>query len=352
MSKETGTNDSKDALIPKTEVRDKHDSMEFMRNVQPYVITFHRELPTGGTHSFGSGTLVRWKGRGAVLTARHVIERILELEDKVTYICDREIIERHILRESTGRLPAGRPQWRFPGAVAVAATPGTEVVPDSDTHIITRAGTTEEAYRPDMGIMLLNDRMMERVGPVELFYSLEDGCEQWKEIRSASNTLYVPDENPQGLFGIMGTIGELQGEHRYDPDGVRVDRPYVHTAISTVGPVYSARSNGYQYEYRNFIARDENGNTCATGDEQVSWGGMSGSGLWELVGRVQENAHDPKRIETQAVLRGLVFAEARVRVADGDGPPDVLVCHSDSSVYPRVFDLLELAIEGANNRRT
>ena len=351
MPNETGVNDSKNVSTLRTEVRDKQDAMELMRNVQPYVITFHQELLTGGTHSLGSGTLVRWKDWGAVLTARHVLEKIVELEDKVTYICDRAIIERHILRESTGRFPAGRPQWRFPGGVAIVATPGTEAVPDSDTHIITRAGRSEEADRPDIGIMLLNDRMMERVGPVELFYSLEDGREQWEEIRSGSNTLYVPDENPRGLYGIMGTIGELQGEHRYDPDGVRVDRPYVHSAISTVGPLYSASSNGYEYEYRNFMARDENGNTCAAGDEQVSWRGMSGSGLWELIGRVPKNAHDPEKIETHAVLRGVVFAEARVRVADEDGVPDILICHADSSIYPRVVELLERAIDVVGGER-
>ena len=345
MSKQRRSDELEIVSGLETELQKKSDARHLMRFVQPYVITFHRELPTGGTQSFGSGTLVRWKAWGAVLTARHVLEEIEQLEGKLTYICDRAIIERQTLRERTGRSPAGQPQWRFPGGVAMVTTLGTEPVPDSDTHIITRPGTVE-AYRPDMGVMLLNDRMMEKVGPIELFYDLEEGREQWEKIRSGSNILHVPEANPQGLFGIMGTIGELQEEHRHDADGVRVDRPYIHFAISTVGPSYSAESNGYDYEYRNFIARDAEGNTCAAEGGHTSWRGMSGSGLWELIGRRAPNSsQDPEESETQVVLRGVVFAEACVQVVDKDGPPDVLVCHADSSIYPRAFQLLERAIE-------
>ena len=232
------------------------ETMDFRREVQKYVITFHRELPGGGTHSFGTGTLVQWRGRGAVLSARHVLGRIVQLEHRVTYVCDRTLIECQVTREATGRCSVGLPQWRFAGGVPIVTTEATEFVPESDTYIITRAGNSRRADRPDIGIMLLDERMTEQLGPVDLFYDLEAGYKEWKDIRSGSNTLHVPSENPEGLYAIMGTLGDLQQEHRRDPDGVRVDRPYVHSPVGTVSRSCKAWSSNYEYEYRNFIATD------------------------------------------------------------------------------------------------
>ena len=321
-----------------------YDPGALMRHVQSYVITFHEIRSNGGTRSLGSGTLVRWKDCAVVLSARHVLQTIEQLGENVTYIRDSSIIERQALREETGRSPWGLPQWRFPGGVRIITTPPTELVPSLDQSLTIRTRGGRSADRPDLGVLVLNHKMMNRLGPIDSFYDLEAGCRRWQVCRSGSGIVSRPSQNPEGLFGIMGLIGDLQEDPRRDPDGVLVDRPYIHSAVSgNVTPFYTVESDGYAYEYRHFITADQDGHTCAAGSGQTSWAGMSGAGLWEFVGRAKNISLSGVPTVVEPVLVGVVFAEAGSPVARDPAPPDVLVCHSDASIYPRVVDMISLA---------
>ena len=138
----------------------------------------------------------------------------------------------------------------------------------------------------------------------------------------------------------MGVLGRRQKDS-VDAHGQAVVHPMLWCLQSTTGKKYARAAADYDYDYRNFLVTDEAGNPD-TESGLGSWGGISGSGVWEVVGQMVDSGDREQVIMDRVVLSGVAFAEEWVNVKPADGPADVIYCHSDRSIYPRVINMLTM----------
>ena len=315
---------------------------DILKTIETYGVIFLERREAGAISGFGTGTLVRYRDHFGILTARHVLEAVVRRRSNVLYAPTVGIIVRNETRESGGPLPQARqPSWyRDDGKIRIAK--GEEKVVKSDGGIVSVTSTNRDAYRPDLGVMLLSDRMRSNLAATSSFYNLEEAAKEYAAKSGGKPVLYRDPAMPEGGYVVMGFLGRLQKES-VDEYGGHVVQPMLWCLQSTTGKKYSRPATDYVYDYRNFLVTDEKGN-ADTQSGLGSWGGISGSGVWEVIGRVVDGGEDRMVVEDRVVLSGVAFAEDWVRVQPTEGPPDVIYCHSDCSIYPRAIDMLTLKV--------
>ena len=314
---------------------------EILRRIESYGLIFLERLENGLTTGFGTGTLVRYSNHFGIVTARHVLEAVVEKGRSVLYAPTVGVITRNEARESGYPLPQARQPWWYRQDGAICSIKAEEKVLKGDGEIISVALTGRDACRPDLGVMMVSERMRSNLASTSSFYDLETGMKHHADASGGKELLYVDPENSQGCYVIMGVLGRRQ---RYsvdsvDPSGETVSQPMLWCLQSTAGKKYSRRAGNHVYDYRNFLATDEAGNPDVESG-LGSWAGMSGSGVWEVVGQLVDDRCGGTTVEDRVTFSGVAFAEEWIRVQPERGPPDVIYCHSDRSIYPRVIEML------------
>ena len=313
---------------------------EILKRIETYGVIFLERLKGGVISGFGTGTLVRYDRYFGILTARHVLEAVADKGSNVLYSPTVGTIVRNEARESGGPLPQARQPWWYREDGDIRIVRGEEKVPSGDGKIISITPTGEEVYRPDLGVMLISERMRSNLDSAASFYNLEKGMKEYAATAGGRPLLYVDPLNPQGCYVIMGCLGRRQ-KYSVDAHGQAVVQPMLWCLQSTTGKKYTRAAADYDYDYRNFLVTDEAGNPDSESG-LGSWGGISGSGVWQVVGQMVDSGDRGSVVEDRVVLSGVAFAEEWVNVEPNDGPADVIYCHSDRSIYPRVIDMLTM----------
>jgi hypothetical protein len=204
---------------------------EVGRLLADYTVAFMRVEPGGGDPDLlGTGVLVQIEDTRAILTAHHVVQRLAR----------------------TGRL-----------AVFLGPTNETHTVDTGGLRFLEIARGRVDADGPDLGAVVLAPTIGGAIGAKKIFYNMAIRREQ---------ALYKPPSLDDGVWVANGFLAERTMAIQ-EPDGRRVKGFYNFSAFG--GPEVSPKIGESDYfEYPVTLESRE-------GAPQ-SWGGMSGSGLWQV----------------------------------------------------------------------
>ena len=247
-----------------------------------HTVGFLRVQPNRPPELIGCGVLVSAGGARAILTAHHVIEALPEKE-RMGLLLEKTSQPQTIDREGIVPLKIAR-------------------------------GTNDSG--PDLGAMILAPSIAGSIGSIKSFYNLDKRRDQM---------LYKPPDLKNGVWVAQGLVAEKTAMTPF-PDG--------HGATVTFNgdglfgcPENVEEVGGYDYlDYPpSFPARQ------TPLSLPRSWGGMSGSGLWQIPLKSEED-----NIEYDApLLSGILFRERKV---DGEM---WITCHGRKSVYEQAFKFIQ-----------
>ena len=237
----------------------------------------------------GSGVLVAVGSARAILTAHHVVEVIDALPEKERL---------GLLLEKTEQ-----PQTIDTKGVALL-----------------KVGRGKNGSGPDLGGVILARSIAGSIGAIKNFYNLDKRRDQM---------LHKPPDLKNGAWVAQGFIAEKTVVTPF-PDG-RGAGVVFHGDGLFGGPENVEEIGGYDYlDYPvSPLARQ------TPPPLPRSWGGMSGSGLWQIPLRDNGGNLEVENIDYDApLLSGILFRQRKV---DGEM---WIRCHGRKSVYQRVLDVL------------
>jgi hypothetical protein len=250
-------------------------------NIRFHTVGFLRSTDARGAadpHLLGSGVLVSANGVRAILTAAHVLDT-LPTTGRIG------IFTQHGTAFET--IDAG-------GVVAVR---------------IQRSGN--QVHGPDLGALVLSPPIAGTLAARKNFYNLD---------KRRADILEQPPDVDAGFWAAQGFLAE---ETTVDRQLGAIDMTvYNFTAVG--GPDEVVREN--EHDYVDFLVSYE-----ARATTPVSWGGMSGGGLWQVTLREVAGAISDDR----PVLAGILFYQH---------PTSDTTCgvkgHAWRSVYGAAYDLI------------
>ena len=240
--------------------------------------------------SLASGTLVSVHGRCAILTAKHVIEKIkynLGLVLNHSGLAHKPVLER---------------QW-----LEFAYTPSGKVKPKG----------------PDMGLIYINASIISTIKAIKSFFNLDCDVDSIRERITIPTTptnfgpAHIRNSEHTGVLCVFGLPGEWSD---INSDPVSLTQLVCYTAH-----VYYSERDGYDYFHFDFESPHPD-------RVPSSLKGMSGGGVWRA--RV---IHDPatERVYVPEglgwlILSGVIFGEGRGGKS--------LHTHGPKSVYVKMFE--------------
>ena len=267
----------------------------------------------------GTGTLIEYEGWRAILTARHVISMLISKEDRIHYLTHKDVLGRHAERMRSGRNPLGTavPRWDGGNRVGLSVSD-----PMDDKH----KGAVEGSTQPDIGVILLNQRMAVKLNG-ERFYELTQG----------RRTEGAHPEAAEGKWSVdaltAGSIGQLDDGLCLDQDGERVSRSTVVPVLGPSGETYEKPAGRHQYQYRKLMMNGPEYKRLIDPNLQItSYAGLSGSGVW------RKNVKDAGEDSTEILLSGVIIEEEPSDDSGQNSGPTALVYHAG----PSLFGLVEM----------
>ena len=226
----------------------------------------------------GSGVLIAAGGVKAILTAHHVVE-VLPRDSRLCVVLEKTS-QPHTLD-----------------------TAGLVFLP------IARGSC--EAEGPDLGaVVLAAPHLAASVAAKKIFFNLDS---------KRNGLLNEPPKIREGAWFAQGFLDEKTVATE-DPDGGTTTRFYNFTGVG--GPDGLVERDGYDY-YEYPVAHE------SRSEAPVSWGGMSGGGVWQVpLGR-----EDGQLVPRQPVLSGVLFYQ-RPTTATECG----VVAHGLRSIYEVAYD--------------
>ena len=308
--------------------QDKHASewdTGACQRVLEHTIGFYKEIghevSAPYLQTLGSGTLIECRGWRAILTARHVVSELIRFQDRIHYATQKDVLERHAERIQSGKHPLGTkiPRWDGGSRVGVSL---------SDPISQRENGTVERNKEPDIGVVLLNQRMAIKLNG-ERFYELT----QRRRIEGAHPEAAEGRWSTNGLT--VGSIGELDDGLCLDQDGERVSRTTVVPVVGRSGAMYEESAGTHQYQYRKLMMYRLEHERRTNLDMPIgSYAGLSGSGVW------RNRAKDAGDNTTEILLSGVVIEEEPINDISKKSKPNTLVYHAGRSL----FDLVEMVV--------
>ncbi len=231
----------------------------------------------------GSGTLVTFAGRNAILTADHVLQ-VLPRIGELGLV-----------------LPQAEP--RLHRSILYAE--------NTESHSIARA--SRDCNGPDLGLLLLAKTDANRLANSKIFYNLE---------KRRDRILSTPPAIDSGGWFLVGMGAEWTEDLAPERGFPRVK---LFRGISGAGVVTVERQDG-KYDYLNFEAK-----YGPSYQGPGSFQGFSGGGLWQI--QLKEN--DGKLELVDVLLSGVAFYESEV--VDNIR---TIFCHGRRSIYEHICNAL------------
>ena len=260
---------------------------KIVERLAQHTVGFLRDQNSSGPPELlGSGILVAAGKTRAILTAQHVIEKL----------------------PTTGRL----------GLLLERTNQPQNIDRQGVTPLRIARGRND--LGPDLGAVILAPSIAGSIGSIKTFYSLDKRREQM---------LHRPPDLRIGAWVAQGFIEEKTTVTPF-PDGRGASVIFKGDGLFG-GPENVEEIDGYDYlDYPvTPLARQ------MTPSLPRSWGGMSGSGLWQIPLRENGGNIEVENIEYDApLLSGIVFRQRKV---DGEM---WITCHGRKSVYQRALDVL------------
>ena len=274
----------------------------------------------------GTGALIEYEGWRAMLTARHVISELISKENRIHDLTHKNVLKRHAERMQSGQHPLGEDIPRWDGGNRVGVSISGPVNENEN-------GTAEGNKEPDIGVMLLNQKMAIKLND-ERFYDLT----QERRTEGAD-----PEAAEKGKWStnalVVGTIGELDDGLCVDRDRERVSRSTVVSVVGPSGEVYEERAGVHQYQYRKLMMQGAGHDRWATVRQEISsYGGLSGSGVW------RQGTIDTEDSRASVLLSGVVIEEETTEDISGKSKPNALVYHAGRSLFGIVKTMFQAGI--------
>jgi hypothetical protein len=269
------------------EIADIPDALksEVVHRLADYTIGFLRVEGTPQVQDanlIGSGTLVVIGTTFAILTAHHVIEEL----------------------PSSGRL-----------GILLSPTNAPHSIDIQGLRYLKIARGNDDSVGPDLGAVVLAHSIASSIGAKKNFYNLE---------RQRDNLLHNPPDLRDGLWFVNGF-----------PDENTAVRPDTNRAYGLVKSFYNLAGIGQPVSSFQ-IGNHDYFTIPVSPDAQPPvprrFGGMSGSGLWQVPLKRDESG---KLVHRAPLLSGVAFYQEAISVA-GSG----LRCHGRRSVYGVAYDAI------------
>lgn len=255
---------------------------EIQGAIAPFTIAFLRDAPSGDGSAdlVGSGVLVSAGGHRAILTAAHVLDAI----------------------PSTPRI-----------GLLLGQTNHIESIDRGGVSVVTIARGREDALGPDLGIIRLAPSIASAVAARKVFYNLDARREQ---------VLNDPPDLRDGVWCVQGFLGEHTSVADDRDGGGKTKYFYNFTGFG--GPDNCIRRDGF--DYFDFPVEHE-----ARAESPVSWGGMSGGGMWQV--RLKR---DSKALTREALfLAGVLYYQVATTPTSCG-----VIGHGRESVYAKAYDAI------------
>ena len=243
--------------------------------ISAYTVAFVRvEERNGRRHCtlLGSGVLIAAAGVKAILTAHHVVQVL----------------------PKTGRL-----------CVMLEKTSEPHTLDTAGLVFLPIARGSRDADGPDLGAVVLAPHLAGSIAAKKVFFNLD---------RRRDELLSEPPNVRDGVWFAQGFLEERTVATE-DPDGGTTTRFYNFSGIG--GPDGPVERGGYDY-YEYPVTHE------SRSEAPVSWGGMSGGGVW----RVPLGRENGQVVPRHPVLSGVLFYQ-RPTTATECG----VVAHGPRSVY-------------------
>jgi hypothetical protein len=257
-------------------------------SISDYAIGFAKFVGSEDAIIAGSGTLVAFRGRHAILTADHVLDVLpdtgsvgLILPTRYGPQLHRAILDMGVKRKIT----IGRASYDHSG--------------------------------PDLGLVLLAPTDVSRLPSTKVFYSLDKRLDTMRT---------APRPIDMGGWFLAGMIGERTSD--LDPER-GFARVKAFRGFTGAGVVVAEHERA-GFDYLEFQAKYD-----AAYEGPESFGGVSGGGLWQAVFEL----HNETLSLVEVLLSGVAFFQSAI--AD-----DIrtIFCHGRQSVYELVARELEKAL--------
>lgn len=237
----------------------------------------------------GSGTLVTFSNRNAILTADHVLEALPKKG------------ELGLILPEAGSSPRLH-----------------RIIFQADNLLKVRIARASKNHKgPDLGLLLLNDLDASHlINNNKIFYNLEKRRERM---------LSIPPALDSGPWFLVGMGAEWTQDSPPERGFTRVK---VFRGISGGGVVTCERQDG-PYDYLDFETKYN-----AAYEGPASFQGFSGGGLWQ----VQLNERDGQVEVAEVLLSGVAFYQSALV-----GDVRTIFCHGRRSIYEHICNALRKA---------
>jgi hypothetical protein len=231
----------------------------------------------------GSGTLVDFKGTKCILTAQHVIDG-LPKKGKIGFIIS-DKLHKHVLEVQ-------------------------------NLLIVEIEKGEDDSLGPDLGIIVLPQSHIGNIKAHKSFYNIQKYRERM---------INAPPENDMGVWCISG-IPDIETnvvEPRAGFD--RVKAFFGFCGFGGIGNQYETGS----YDYFDFEVQ-YNDRT----DSPISFGGVSGGGLWQVLIDQKESG---ELVMKEAILSGVAFYQT-----DLVDDKRTIKCHGRNSIFRNAYNKMKL----------
>ena len=257
---------------------------KIVERLELHTVGFFRLSHQEPAELLGSGVLVTVGGTRAILTAHHVISKNIETLPETERLG--LVLER-----------SGLPQTF-----------------DTRDMVTCKIAYARKDSGPDLGALILAPSIANSIefGSMKSFYNLDMRRDQ---------LLNRPPSRKDGVWVAQGLVNDKTVKTSLSGGGVRVG----FRGDGLIGrPDVAEEIDGYDYLEYLVDPLDSDG------PSPESWGGMSGSGLWQIPIRLQENglAFD------SPLLSGICFVEKKV---NGEM---WIRCHGRKSVYEHAYNAI------------
>ena len=230
----------------------------------------------------GSGTLTDFMGKKCILTAQHVIDA-LPKEGNIGFIIS-EKLHKYVL--------------------------------DARSLSMVKIGKGEnDLIGPDLGIIVLPQTLIGDIKAYKSFYSIG---------KFRDRMLNSPLENDMGVWCISG-IPDIETKV-VDP---RPGFDHVKAFLEFCG----FGGIGNQYKYREYDYFDFEVQYSDRTDSPISFGGVSGGGLWQIILAEKENS---ELIMKEAILSGVAFYQTEL-----SENKRIIKCHGRNSIFRSAYDKMK-----------
>lgn len=255
---------------------------EILESIAPFTIAFLRDDPSGDGSAdlVGSGVLVSAGRHRAILTAAHVLDAI----------------------PSTPRI-----------GLLLGQTNHIQSIDRGGVSMAVIARGSQEAQGPDLGIVRLAPSIASAVSARKAFYNLDLRREQ---------VLNEPPDLRDGVWCVQGFLAENTSVID-DADG-RGKTKCFYNFTGFGGPDTCMRRD--EFDYFDFPVEHE-----ARAESPVSWGGMSGGGMWQV--RLKRESNELKR--AGLLLAGVLYYQVATTPTSCG-----VIGHGLESVYAKAYNAI------------